>query len=104
MEERNESQCIGRIWEQPEVCDELVLGSCLQVIAGFGPPVLHGVFFHARECGIRIGFGIGVMFSESIQVIVVFRRLVTVSFKFLEWFLLFTEGFPLFLADAPGLL
>ena len=28
------------------------------IISGFGLPVLHGIFFHAHECSIRIGLGI----------------------------------------------
>ena len=52
---------------RPEVCDELVFSTYLQIISGFGLPVLHGIFFHAHECGTRIGLGIGVTFSKGYQ-------------------------------------
>ena len=60
--------------KQTEVCDELVFSTYLQIISGFGLPVLHGIFFHAHECGTRIGLGIGVTFSKGIKVIVVFYQ------------------------------
>ncbi len=64
---------------------------------GLGLPVLHGVFFHTHECGIRIGLGIGITFSKDFKVIVVFNQLVTIPFKFPDLFFLFTQSFLLFL-------
>ena len=97
MEKRYEGQCIGRVGKQTEVCDELVFSTYLQIISGFGLPVLHGIFFHAHECGTRIGLGIGVAFSKGIKVIVVFYQLVTIPFKFHDLLLLFAQGFLFFL-------
>ena len=82
VEERYEGQCIGWVGKQPEVYEELVLGTYLQIISGFGLSVSHGVFFHAHEGGIRIGLGVGVAFSKSIKMVVVFYQLVTVLLKF----------------------
>ena len=97
VEERNERQCIGRVGKQSEVYEKLVFSTYLQIISGLGLPVLHGVFFHTHECGIRISLGIGITFSKSVKMIVVFHQLVTIPFKFLELFLLFAQGFLLFL-------
>ena len=99
MEERYEGQCIGWVGKQSEVYEELVLGTYLQIISGFGLSVSHGVFFHAHEGGIRIGLGVGVAFSisKSIKMVVVFHQLVTVLLKFPDLFLLFPDDFLLFL-------
>ena len=109
MEKRDEGQCIGRVGKQTEVCDKLVFSTYLQIISGFGLPVLHGIFFHAHECGTRIGLGIGVTFSKGIKVIVIFYQLVTIPFKFPDLLLLFAQSFlflpyPLLQAGVPGLL
>ena len=97
VEKRNEGQRIGRVGKQSEVYDELVFSACLQIISGFGLPIPHGVFFHAHECGIRIGLGIGITFSKDIKVIVVFHQLVTIPFKFPDLFLFLPQGFLFFL-------
>ena len=55
VEERYERECIRRIGEQCKVGDELVLGGDLQVVAGLGMAVVHGIFLHAHESGIRVG-------------------------------------------------
>lgn len=75
----------------------MVLGPYLQIISGLGLSVSHGVFFHEYEGGIRIGFGIGVAFSNSVKRVVVFHQLVTVLFKFPDLFLLFPDEFLLYL-------
>ena len=97
MEERYEGQCIGWVGKQSEVYEELVLGTYLQIISGFGLSVSHGVFFHAHEGGIRIGLGVGVAFSKSTKMVVVFYQLVTVLLKFPDLFLLFPDDLLLFL-------
>ena len=72
-EERNERQCIGRVGKQSEVYEKLVFSTCLHIISGLGLPVLHGVFLHTHECGIRISLVIGITFSKSVKMIVVFH-------------------------------
>lgn len=49
----------------------------LQIISGLGLPVSHGAFFYAHEGRIRSGLGIGVVFSKSVKMTVVFHQLAT---------------------------
>ena len=69
---------------------KLVFSTYLKIISGFGLPVLHGIFFHAHECGTRIGLGIGVTFSKGIR-LSYFHQLVTIPFKFPDLLLLCAE-------------
>ena len=68
-----EGQRVGRVRKEGEVCDELVLGGYLQVVAGLGLSITHGVFLHAHECGRGIGLGDGIATFHLFQAAVIFR-------------------------------
>ena len=56
LNKRNVGQSVCRIREKGKVCNELVFGSNLQVIARFCLSVIHGILFHPHECGVLVGF------------------------------------------------
>ena len=60
VEERNHGSRIVGIVEEAEVGDELVLCANLQIIAGFGLPVVHSILFHAHEGGVIISLAVGI--------------------------------------------
>lgn len=73
-EERYHGKRVGAAVVEAIVDDELVLRRYLQVVAGFGLPVVHGILLHAHEGRVRVGLAVGVAPAERLKTVVILRE------------------------------